>query len=231
MAQSESVADTAGDGDDVLERSPQFHADDIVVGVKAEPRIAELALHGLGQFCISRRDGKSRRIASRHFHGKRGPTERADAGREAALRSDYLRNHFGHSQKRGFLQALGCADEQHARVQVRTQVQKQTSAVLRGHDAHHNVGLTDRPFKVAGCRDAVGDDLAGKKLLVDMVGGNRIAHFRFVRPQANAMGAVASQSDRQAGSPGTGADDSDLTHPRLPEKRFSVLASKRRMLS
>ena len=61
------MADSAGDGDDVLERSPQFHADDIVIGVKTEARIAELALHGLGQFCISRRDGKSRRIASRHF--------------------------------------------------------------------------------------------------------------------------------------------------------------------
>ena len=79
VAQSESVANAGGDGDDVLERASEFDSDDVVVGVNAETGIAELALHGGGKLRVGGGDGDGRGMAVRDFLRERRPAERADA--------------------------------------------------------------------------------------------------------------------------------------------------------
>src|SRR3954463_13134961 len=49
VAEPESVANAGGNGDYVLERAAEFHADDVVVGVNAKGVVAEFALHQRGK--------------------------------------------------------------------------------------------------------------------------------------------------------------------------------------
>ena len=46
VSQPKAVADSGGDGNDVLERASEFDADYIAIGVDAKAGIAELLLHG-----------------------------------------------------------------------------------------------------------------------------------------------------------------------------------------
>ncbi len=79
--------------------------------------------------------------------------------------------------------------------------------------------------------DGFGDEAAGEKSLVDVLLRDRFADVGFVRPQAYAVRAFASEDDGEAGAPGASADDGDLAHACFDPKRFSVPASKRRMLA
>src|SRR4051812_47473950 len=49
VAETQAIADSSSDGDDVFERAPQFHANHIVIGVNAKRWISKLALHRVAQ--------------------------------------------------------------------------------------------------------------------------------------------------------------------------------------
>ena len=82
MAESQSVAHSGRDGDDVFQRAAKFHSDHVVVGVDPEAGIAEFTLHGFRQPSVLRGDGDGGGIAARHFLGERRPAQRADARRK-----------------------------------------------------------------------------------------------------------------------------------------------------
>ncbi len=112
VAEAEAVADSGGDGDGVLQRAAEFHADHVVVGVDAEARVAEFLLHGAQQFGVLRGDGDCRGIAARDFLREGWAAERADRGSGSVIALENIGNHFGHALQRAFFQAFGSADDQ-----------------------------------------------------------------------------------------------------------------------
>ena len=94
-------------------------------------------------------------------------------------------DHFGHPQKRGLFQSFGCAHEQHRRLEVRQHLLKQRAAMLRRHDADHDFGAVQSFLQTAGGRDRCRDGLSGKEQFVHATGGDRLANFFLVRPEAN----------------------------------------------
>ncbi len=182
VTESEPVAHSRRDRDNIFQRAAEFHSHDIVVGIKTESGIAEFALHGLREFGIFRRHGDGRRIAACHFLGERWPTQRSDPRRKT--RRDDLRGYFGHPQERGLFQSLGCAYEKHCRLKMRQHLLKQSTTVLRRHDADHNLRAVQSFLKAAGGRDGCRDQLSGKKQFVDATGRDRIADFLSRAPTA-----------------------------------------------
>ena len=84
VAEAEAIANAGSDGDDVLQRAAQLHADHVVVGIDAKAGIVERLLHGARHFAIDGRHGHGRRIAPRYFLGKRRAAQRRHARRELA---------------------------------------------------------------------------------------------------------------------------------------------------
>ncbi len=79
--------------------------------------------------------------------------------------------------------------------------------------------------------DGSGMRRPGRNLLVDALLRDRFADVGFMRPQAYAVRAFAAEHDGDAGAPRASADDCDLAHACFDPKRFSVPASRRRMLA
>ena len=52
VPESEAVADTGGDGDNVLQRATELDSDNIIIGIDAEERVAEVFLHGRGEAAV-----------------------------------------------------------------------------------------------------------------------------------------------------------------------------------
>ena len=50
MPQAEAVTNAGGDGDNIFQRAAQLDPNNVVAGVNAKARVAELALHLAGQF-------------------------------------------------------------------------------------------------------------------------------------------------------------------------------------
>src|SRR5438067_2055233 len=106
VSQSETVAYAGGDGDNILQRTAQLDANNVVAGVNAEARVAEFALHQSRKFRWLRGCGDSGRIAARNFNRERRPTD----GRDAMGLSSFAQHggdDFAHAQQRAFLDALG----------------------------------------------------------------------------------------------------------------------------
>ena len=80
VAKTETVHNSGGDGDDVLQRAAQFDADWVVIAIDAEIRVAEFALHSLRQLRVHRGHGDCRGIAFGNFLRERWSAERASRG-------------------------------------------------------------------------------------------------------------------------------------------------------
>jgi len=86
------------------------------------------------------------------------------------LTTDDLRNHFRHSQKRGFFQALGGAHEKHTGFEVRQHLLEQVAAVLRGHYADYYFSIPQGLLQAAGRRDGHRYGLSRKEQFIDPAG-------------------------------------------------------------
>jgi hypothetical protein len=111
VPEAETIADSSGDGDGILQRAPQFNANYVAVGIDAKSRIAEFLLYGSQERAILRGDGDCRGIAARDFLCERRSAKRSDCRSCSIVAPQHLCNHFGHPLQRAFLQALGCADD------------------------------------------------------------------------------------------------------------------------
>jgi hypothetical protein len=141
MAKAEPVANAGGNSNDIFQRSAQFHAHYVVIGVNAEAGFAEFALHQGGEFAIVRADADGGRIAARHLAGKRGPAEGADARLlDRAGRPQHLADDLRHPHQRVVFDPLAGADEQHVACDVRRHLLEDGPAMVRGHDAEHDFG-------------------------------------------------------------------------------------------
>src|ERR1700745_1991805 len=98
MPKAEAVADSGGDSDHVLERSSEFHADNVVVCIKTEARVTQCLLYGLRTLGVARCNGDRSGIATSDFFGEGGTAQGADTWTE--LRENDLRDDFRHSQVR-----------------------------------------------------------------------------------------------------------------------------------
>src|SRR5580700_1428213 len=104
--------------------------------------------------------------------------------------------------------------------------------MLRWHHADHDLRPSESPRKIVAGGHRVRDAAPGKKPLIDALLRDRFADVVFMRPQADAVRAFASQHNGDAGSPRPSADDCDLAHfSWCALKRLSVPASKRWMLA
>src|ERR1700736_2185291 len=53
VTQTQAVADAGGDGHNIFQRAPEFHANHIVVGIDPKARIAEFPLHQMPEFGVT----------------------------------------------------------------------------------------------------------------------------------------------------------------------------------
>ncbi len=84
VPQIKTGKDARSDGNNIFQGAPEFHADNIVVGVDTESRIAEFLLHRHCDIFIGRCDGDCGRIALGNFFGKAWSTQRSDARTKSA---------------------------------------------------------------------------------------------------------------------------------------------------
>ena len=121
-------------------------------------------------------------------------------------------NYFGHAQKGIVLDALGGADEQHARTKVRQHGLEDATGMMRGHHADDEVRGAQCVFETIGRGHGFGNGAPGKKEIVYVAGVDALADLHFVGPQTDLVAAAASQDDGDGGAPRPGSDDSDLAH-------------------
>src|SRR3974390_2539377 len=112
--------------------------------------------------------------------------------------------------------------------------EKHAAGVVRRHHADDDGGIAQRLFEAIGGDDGGRDGAVCQEEFVDVPGVNTLADFGFVRPEADLVAAAASEDDGHSGAPSSSSDDGDAAHapPALvPANRFSLPASRRRMLS
>ena len=104
VTQLETAHDSRRDRDDVLDRSPDLHTDDVRVRVQTEVGCGKLALQVPSQFIVGTRDHQRRWFSVRDFQGEGRSGDRRDARSE--LRFDDVVDHLRHAHQRLVLDAL-----------------------------------------------------------------------------------------------------------------------------
>ena len=107
-AVTESVGNPGGDGDDVLHRSPDLTADDVIAGVDAQGVAGEERLNGERPLVLREGDARGRWLADHHLPGQVGTAENAD--RTRGMINEHFREHLCHPPAGPELDALGDAD-------------------------------------------------------------------------------------------------------------------------
>jgi hypothetical protein len=104
---ADPVADTGGDGDDVLERARELDADDVIAAVEAQRAAVATIAHNLRDRCVSGGHDAGGGQSASHLDGDVGTAQRGDRG----ARSHHLGEHCSHGQPGLHLDALGGADD------------------------------------------------------------------------------------------------------------------------
>ncbi len=148
VSQAQARTDAGGDGDDVFQRSAEFDADGVVIGVNAKAGIAEFMLHAARQFSVLGRYGNRSRVSPRRFQRKRWATERADARSERYRIFQNMAITSVMRSRVSFFESFGRAHDQRFRRQSGPHPFEQAAAILRRHHADHDVGALKRFFQI-----------------------------------------------------------------------------------
>ena len=111
MAQFQAIGCSGGDGDHILQRSAQFDADDVFVGIQAQGGAGEFFLHARGDRRIAGGNGDGCGAACAHFLGEGGSAEDA-AGKRQIMFAEHFSHHLGHAQVGAILDSFGGVDDQ-----------------------------------------------------------------------------------------------------------------------
>ena len=141
VPESDAVADSRGYCDDVLEGSPEFHADQIVIRIDPERGTHEDLLDPARRFRILRSGHHDGRDALSDFFRVAGARKADHTVQRNAGHGP--RDQLGHSEKRPVLDALAAAHEYR-----RTQVQARQPFA---HGANHVRGQDDEKKRLIAC--------------------------------------------------------------------------------
>jgi hypothetical protein len=85
MPESQAVANTGSDCNNVFQRAPEFYASHIGIRVDAKTWITEFSLNCFRELSVARRDSDCRGITSGYFSGERRTTQRPNTRLKAAM--------------------------------------------------------------------------------------------------------------------------------------------------
>ena len=141
VPEAEALDDAGGDGDDVLQRAAELHADDVGAGVQAQRARPELLLHvARPRRRRSRRRPRRWAATARARAAKLGPDSTATSADVRPLRGDHLR----HPQQRAVLEALRGAEHDGAGVDVRRRLAQHRAQAVRRHRDDHELRVAQR---------------------------------------------------------------------------------------
>ena len=161
VPQAQPFAHARAQRDDVLEGSPELHADHVVVGVHAEPWRVDYAL------------GRSGRVrVARGYHGGRGPlvdylSRQVRAGQHAYAGAQpvgqFLVQDLAHALAGVELQALGGADDDGPFGDVMADAADVLAKGAGGSGDDDQLGAAERLAGGGRCVQAFGERRAGEK--------------------------------------------------------------------
>ena len=206
--QRQSIAKAGGDGQHVLDRTADFSADQVVVGVNAQGR----TMKGLHQAATHRLV-----MAGRHQSGGAAQGHLARKARTAEHAASQVGRHLGlnlvdhqaeFARALGTFKALGQPGQGHAHLAQlgqkaahRRHRTSQYQQVLIGHGSPQ--GATD---KAQARRQRDFGQIAG----VDALRHQRLLLGRIAGPEADLMPALGRRIGRQGRAPGACAEDDEL---------------------
>ena len=125
--------------------------------------------------------------------------------------------------------ALGGAEHDLPRAQMRGDAGQRGAQKLRGDDGDQNIGGRDGAA-VAGYDEVRRDRDSGKKLRVLAGVRDLLRELEAVRPERDLVAAAAVERERDSGSPCAGTEHGNAAHAGfLAPKRASVPLNRRRM--
>ena len=210
MPEAQPFHDARRDGDHVLHRAADLHADDIVAAVQAEERAAELVLHECGRLRVHRCREDGGRQLLRDLHGETGAGQHDD--RVAGTR--FFGDHLRHAKVAVGFEALRGTDDDGVPAEMMRALTKHCAAAVGRHGANHQPGAAQRPLEIVRDGDGGRQRHVGQ---VDHVGapGRHVVDNRLIaRPQPHFM-ADPRQVHRQRRSPAPGPGTATVTAIRL----------------
>src|SRR5215469_376023 len=181
MAQSETLGDSGGDGDNVFQRAAEFRADYVFIGVQAQRWAGKLALDFLCGLAIGGGDYYGRWVAAGVLFGEGGTREGSDA--RAEFSGQRLGHHFGDAQERVWFKALRGADEAHFRVQKRKHRGIHGPGVSSGHGADDDLRIAYRVLQFGSDNYVRRDAESGKERDVFARGLERFEDIVLAHPK------------------------------------------------
>ena len=168
-----------------LSAPPSSTPTDVSIGVDAKSGVREFLLNCTQELLILRRDGDGGGISTSDFLREGWSAEGRDSDVKILmlkLGAHYLADHFGHSQKRFFFEALRCTHDQGPRRNERAHAFEEAAAMLRGHDTHDDLRVFECGGEFVGGGDRFGDGTTRQKSFIHMPLRDRFANVDFVRP-------------------------------------------------
>ena len=225
MPEPQPFHDAGRDGDHVLHRTADLHADHVVASVQAEERAAELVLHEFGRLRIDRcREDRGRQLLrDLHRETRTGQHDHRMAG--AHLFGDHLR----HAKVAVGFEALGGADDRGVPAEVMRRLPKHRPAAVGRHGANHQPGAAKRPLEIVRDGDGGRQRNVGQVHDVGAARRDRVDDGLIARPQPDVV-ADPSQVHRQRRPPASRPEYRNHCHQARAPNRRSVPARSRARL-
>ena len=139
VPQPQRLDPARGDGDDVLHRASDLHADDVVARIQSQTVRPEILLHG--RHCLGAPAGHD----DRRGHTPRDLRREARSGehRHGPRAADLLRYDLGHPEQSAVLDTLRRADDRRIRPQVRRRSPEHLAGAVRRHRRNDVHGAID----------------------------------------------------------------------------------------
>ncbi len=164
---SNAVDHSGGDGDYILDRAAQFHADHIVVAVEPEIGVAEGLLHLRGKIGIGGGHGDRRRKALGDLPCKRRAAESAKSRLKAAIAfGEHIGDDLGHAQQGFILNPFVAETSSISGCSSGFICVQHTARMVRWHHAENNLRSRQRLGKILGSGDALRHPTTAEKWLI-----------------------------------------------------------------
>ena len=194
VAQPETVGDSRGDGNDVLERASRLHADHVAVGVETELARSQALLENPGEPGIACGHHGRRGPAQRHLARERRSREHGD-GRAGKP----LGQHLAHARVRDRIEALGRGHDGNVGA-ARLEPLRGRRHELRGHGHQHDLGAVQGVRRITGGLEPGRDVHIGQEPRIPAMLDDARDHLGLARPQARRH-SLAGEVDGQRRPP------------------------------
>ncbi len=205
VARLKAIENARGKGDDVFGRPGQLDAEQIIVGIDAEPVGGERILKGFGQRRVIRGCAHGGGQAAGEFTGDR----RAGHSRERAGTPHHVGDDLGRAQDGLLFDALGDRGDGRVGLGVRREALPDVADVLGGDGADDEVGIVDRLGLFGGEANVIRQRIAGQVSAV-FTGLDQLGDVIGERAPDGDAKAFAVQEQGADGGHGAIADDGNM---------------------